>query len=197
MPRRHGTRDPPRRRRAREKETAVRIAIAPRSPAIAQPLRSMAGAMAPQLPHLSARRALRGEDVCSSRRRDAPASTSSRVTASLAADMQAGLSPKRRGARGGGRARRAVAPRLTPPPICSAPLEKASLFSAKYVPFGSSGGKGGESYSLDEVVYKSKTGASARPGNAWLLRAAARRAARRRWRDTWVAGCPLSGPPAF
>ncbi len=43
----------------------------------------------------------------------------------------------------------------------AAPLEKKELFSAKYVPFVKTDKN--ESYSLDEVIYRSKTGAH-RPG---------------------------------
>jgi hypothetical protein len=45
----------------------------------------------------------------------------------------------------------------------AAPLEKKELFSAKYVPFVKTDKD--ESYSLDEVIYRSKTGArrGARP----------------------------------
>ena len=40
-------------------------------------------------------------------------------------------------------------------PRVSAPLEKNSLFNAKYVPFA---GDSSEEYSLDEVIYRSQSG---------------------------------------
>jgi hypothetical protein len=39
-----------------------------------------------------------------------------------------------------------------------APMEKGNLFKAKYAPFRGDSSK--ESYSLDEIIYKSKDGAS-------------------------------------